>query len=174
MFPGFNENVGLKNSMKEGTRLFLERVVLAPGADVRSYFDSNQTFADAALAPIYGVTPPNSGFAQFTLAPTSGRVGIMGQAAMLAGHDPLPAVVMDRRWDLLRVNGGAARLFGLLFAPEPVPEAANVLRVMVDVFIHTRLEESMLEQSLAQRLGLTDEEVTRQMAELLLRGILKR
>jgi hypothetical protein len=86
MFPGFNENVGLKNSMKEGTRLFLERVVLAPGADVRSYFDSNQTFADAALAPIYGVTPPNSGFAQFTVAPTSGRVGIMGQAAMLAGH----------------------------------------------------------------------------------------
>jgi len=84
MFPTFNDS--LKNSMKEGTQLFLERVVLAPGADVRSFFDSNQTFADAALAPIYGVTAPNSGFAQFTLAPTSGRVGIMGQAAMLAGH----------------------------------------------------------------------------------------
>ncbi len=84
MFPTFNDS--LKNSMKEGTRLFLEKVVLAPGADVRSFFDSNQTFADAALAPIYGVTPPSSGFAQFTLAPTSGRVGIMGQAAMLAGH----------------------------------------------------------------------------------------
>jgi hypothetical protein len=86
MFPGFNENVGLKNSMKEGARLFLERVVLAPGADVRSYFDSNQTFADAALAPIYGLTPPASGFGQFTLPPQQGRVGVMGQAAMLAGH----------------------------------------------------------------------------------------
>jgi len=84
MFPTWNDS--LKNSMKEGTRLFLERVVLAPGADVRSFFDSNQTFADAALAPIYGLTAPNTGFAQFTLAPTSGRVGIMGQAAMLAGH----------------------------------------------------------------------------------------
>ncbi len=84
MFPTYNAT--LQNSMKEGTRLFLERVVLAPSADVRSFFDSNQTFADAALAPIYGVTAPNSGFAQFTLAPTSGRVGIMGQAAMLAGH----------------------------------------------------------------------------------------
>lgn len=51
---------------------------------------------------------------------------------------------------------------------------AIVLRVMVDVFIHTRLEEAMLEQSMAQRLGLTDEEVTRQMAEIMLRGILKR
>jgi hypothetical protein len=84
MFPTFNDS--LKNSMKEGTRLFLEKVVLAPGADVRSLFDSNQTFADAALAPIYGLTAPNSGFAQFTLPPTSGRVGLMGQAAMLAAH----------------------------------------------------------------------------------------
>jgi len=51
---------------------------------------------------------------------------------------------------------------------------AIILRVMVDVFIHTRLEEAMLDQSVASRLGLTDEEMTRQMAELLLRGILKR
>lgn len=84
MFPNFSDS--LRNSMREGTRLFLERVVLAPGADVRSFFNSNQVFADAALAPIYGVTPPSSGFAQFTLAPQSGRAGIMGQAGMLAAH----------------------------------------------------------------------------------------
>ncbi len=51
---------------------------------------------------------------------------------------------------------------------------AILMRVMVDVFIHTRLEEVMLEQSMAQRLGLTEEEVTRQMAEVILRGALKR
>jgi hypothetical protein len=84
LYPGFTES--LRSSMKEGTRLFLERVVLAPGADVRSFFDSNQTFADAALAPIYGVTAPASGFAQFTLPPQSGRAGIMGQAGILAAH----------------------------------------------------------------------------------------
>jgi hypothetical protein len=84
LFPDFND--GLRNSMREGTRLFLERVVLAPGADVRSYFDSKQTFADAALAPIYGVTSTGSGFAQFTLAPQSGRAGIMGQAGVIAAH----------------------------------------------------------------------------------------
>jgi hypothetical protein len=84
LFPEFNDS--LRNSMREGTRLFLEKVVLAPGADVRSFFDSDQTFADAALAPIYGLSPPTSGFAQFTLPPESGRAGIMGQAAVIAAH----------------------------------------------------------------------------------------
>jgi hypothetical protein len=84
LFPDFNDS--LRNSMREGTRLFLENVVLAPGADVRSFFDSDQTFADAALAPIYGLTPPGSGFARFTLPPESGRAGIMGQAAVLTAR----------------------------------------------------------------------------------------
>lgn len=51
---------------------------------------------------------------------------------------------------------------------------AILMRVMIDVFIHTRLEEVMLDQSLATRLGLSEEEVTRQMAEVILRGALKR
>jgi hypothetical protein len=84
MFPEVND--GLRSSMREGTRLFLEKVVLAAGADVRSLFDSNQTFADATLAPIYGLTPPSTGFAQFTVPAEQGRVGLMGQAAMLFAH----------------------------------------------------------------------------------------
>lgn len=84
MFPNVND--AMRNSMREGVRLFLERIVLAPGADVRTIYDSNQTFADAVLAPFYGVTPPSSGFQQFTLAPESGRVGLMGQAGMLFTH----------------------------------------------------------------------------------------
>ncbi len=84
LFPEFDDS--LRSSMREGTRLFLEQVVLAPGADVRALYDSAQTFADATLAPIYGLEPPASGFAEFTLTPESGRAGIMGQAAILAGH----------------------------------------------------------------------------------------
>jgi hypothetical protein len=84
MFPNFTES--LRSSMREGTRLFLEKVVLAPGADSRAFFDSNQTFADAALAPIYGVPAPASGFAQVTFPPQSRRAGIMGQAGILASH----------------------------------------------------------------------------------------
>jgi hypothetical protein len=84
LFPEFD--AAMKTSMREGTRLFLEKVVLAPGADVRSFFDSDQTFADATLAPLYGLMPPASGFAKFTLPLESDRAGIMGQAAVLAGH----------------------------------------------------------------------------------------
>jgi hypothetical protein len=53
-------------------------------------------------------------------------------SGMLAQHEPLPAVVMDRGWNLLRVNAGAHRLFNGLFSPEPVPASANVLRVILE------------------------------------------
>jgi hypothetical protein len=84
LFPSFNS--ALQSSMLQATQLFIKNVVLAPGADVRSFFDSNQTFVDATLAPIYGVAAPASGFAQLTLGPETGRAGILGQAAILAGH----------------------------------------------------------------------------------------
>lgn len=83
-FPDYDD--GLKSSMQESARLFFEKVVLAPGADVRELFDSDQTFADATLAPLYGLMPVALGFDKFTLPPASGRAGIMGQAAVLAGH----------------------------------------------------------------------------------------
>ena len=51
---------------------------------------------------------------------------------VLDQHDPYPAVVIDRRWDVVRVNTGAARLFADLCAPEPVPDPANVLRLMLE------------------------------------------
>jgi hypothetical protein len=72
--------------MFQATELFLKNIVVGPGADVRSIFDSDQTFVDAALAPIYGVAAPASGFMQLKLAATSGRAGIFGQAGVLAGH----------------------------------------------------------------------------------------
>jgi transcriptional regulator with XRE-family HTH domain len=51
---------------------------------------------------------------------------------MLQRHEPYPAVVMDRRWDVVRVNPGAARLFAGLCAPDPLPTPANVLRLMLE------------------------------------------
>jgi hypothetical protein len=84
LFPSFNP--ALQSSMLQATQLFVKNVVLAPGADVRSFFDSNQTFVDANLAPIYGVTAPASGFMQITLGPETRRAGILGQAGVIAGH----------------------------------------------------------------------------------------
>jgi hypothetical protein len=84
LFPSYN--AALQSSMFQATELFLKNIVLAPGADVRSIFDSDQTFVDAALAPIYGVSAPASGFMQIKLAADAGRAGIFGQAGVLAGH----------------------------------------------------------------------------------------
>ena len=51
---------------------------------------------------------------------------------MLERHAPYPAVVMNRQWDVVRVNAGAAQLFADLCAPEPVPDPANVLQLMLE------------------------------------------
>jgi transcriptional regulator with XRE-family HTH domain len=51
---------------------------------------------------------------------------------MLDQHAPYPAVVMDRAWNVVRVNSGAEVLFTELCAPDPVPEPANVLRLMLE------------------------------------------
>ena len=52
--------------------------------------------------------------------------------SMLAQHEPFPAVVMDRAWNVLEANEGAQRLFGGLCAPQPLPEPANVLELMIE------------------------------------------
>ena len=49
---------------------------------------------------------------------------------ILASHEPLPAVVMDRHWTLLRANRGAQRLFGSLVDLSSLPQPANVLRLV--------------------------------------------
>ena len=51
---------------------------------------------------------------------------------VLDQHAPYPAVVMNRRWDVVRVNAGASRLFAGLYAPDPMPAPANVLRLMLE------------------------------------------
>ncbi len=56
----------------------------------------------------------------------------MAVERMLAQHDPLPAVLMDRGWNLLGANEGARRLFAALVAPAPPPEGGNVLRLFLE------------------------------------------
>lgn len=128
MFPDFDQNT--RNSMREGTRLFLEKVVLAPGADVRSYFNSDQTFADATLAGIYGFTPPASGFAQFTFPPQSARAGIMGQAGVLAAHSKADHSSPTAR-------GLFMMQAFLCETPEPVPDGVNT-DLVIDPSLTTR------------------------------------
>jgi transcriptional regulator with XRE-family HTH domain len=85
--------------------------------------ERNDLLVAAGFAPLYSLEPLDS--------PLMARID-EAVTSVLAGHDPFPAVVMDRAWNLLRVNDGAAELFGRLFAPEPVPADGNVLRLVIE------------------------------------------
>jgi hypothetical protein len=85
--------------------------------------ERNDLLLAAGFAPLYAVEPLSS--------PGLARVA-MALDAMLAHHEPFPAVVMDRRWDLQQANDGAVRLFTQLFAPQPVPTAPNILRTIIE------------------------------------------
>ena len=85
--------------------------------------ERNDLLLAAGFAPLYSLEPLTS--------PEMARVD-QALTSLLGGHEPFPAVVMDRAWNLLRANDGAARLFGRLFAPEPVPADANVLRLVIE------------------------------------------
>jgi transcriptional regulator with XRE-family HTH domain len=50
---------------------------------------------------------------------------------VLAGHEPYPAVVVDRHWDLVSANGAAFRFLGARVAPHLLAPPANVLRAVV-------------------------------------------
>ena len=95
MFPSFTP--ALRDSMEQSLRLWVKDVVIAPGTDVRRFFDSDVFYVDANLAPIYGVAAPASGFMQVKLGPESGRAGVLGQAAVLAGHSQVETTSPTRR-----------------------------------------------------------------------------
>lgn len=85
--------------------------------------ERNDLLVAAGFAPLYSLEPLDS--------PQMARVE-QAVTSVLAGHDPFPAVVMDRGWNLVRANDGAAALFGRLFASEPVPADPNVLRLVIE------------------------------------------
>ena len=96
-FPTFDD--ALKSSMLQSLQLFLKNIVLAPNADVRSFYDSNQTFVDTKLATFYGggVRAPTSGFGQVQFPASSGRAGILGQAGLIAAQSQSDRTSPTRR-----------------------------------------------------------------------------
>jgi hypothetical protein len=103
LFPNFN--AALQNSMFQATQLFIKNIVLGANADVRTFFDSPQTYTDATLAPIYGLSPPTaSGFSQVTLGPETGRAGILGQASLIAAQSQPDRTSPTRRGEFIMAN----------------------------------------------------------------------
>jgi transcriptional regulator with XRE-family HTH domain len=51
---------------------------------------------------------------------------------ILRHHEPFPAVVMNRHWDILSTNTAADRFFGFLLDSKPLGGPANVIRMVFD------------------------------------------
>jgi transcriptional regulator with XRE-family HTH domain len=104
----------------QASRQMVVRLAAALDVPLR---ERNALLLAAGYAPLYSAGPLDS--------PEFERVqGALN--SMLAQHEPFPAVVMDRAWNVLHANTGASRLFGGLLAPRPMPDPANVLRLMIE------------------------------------------
>ncbi len=80
-YPLFNETV--RSAMQEETRRLIEDYTSRPSVPLLGLLDAESTFVDAALAPLYGVAAPASGWAKITLPAEQGRRGILTQASIL-------------------------------------------------------------------------------------------
>jgi transcriptional regulator with XRE-family HTH domain len=97
-------------------------LVLARALDV-PLRERNQLLLAAGYAPVYretGIDEP----AMSQVRAALDRV--------LRHHEPFPAVVMDRRWDILMANSAATVMFAWLLGAERSTRPVNVLRLMFD------------------------------------------
>jgi transcriptional regulator with XRE-family HTH domain len=81
--------------------------------------ERNALLLAAGYAPLYRET--QLGAADLTLARRAVEF-------ILKQQEPYPAIVVDRHWNLLQANGGAAQLFGFLLGGPPAE--SNVLRMV--------------------------------------------
>jgi transcriptional regulator with XRE-family HTH domain len=109
----------VENGRSQPSRQMVIRLARALDVPLR---ERNVLLLAAGYAPLYGAGQLEG--------PELDRVR-MALGSMLSKHEPFPAVVMDRAWNVLQANNGARRLFGELLAPEPLPEPANVLDLVI-------------------------------------------
>jgi len=83
--------------------------------------ERNQMLLAAGYAPLYRET----GLDEASMARVRAALD-----HMLAHHQPYPAVVMDRHWDVLRANDAATALFDWLLDGADAGEPPNVVRLM--------------------------------------------
>jgi transcriptional regulator with XRE-family HTH domain len=81
--------------------------------------EQNALLLAAGFAPIFNETPLDS----HEMAPVRNALD-----AILAGHEPYPAVIVDRQWEIVASNG-PARLLLAGVAPELLAPPANALRI---------------------------------------------
>jgi transcriptional regulator with XRE-family HTH domain len=109
----------IETGRSQPSRAMVLRLARALDVPIR---ERNQLLLSAGYAPLYG----EAGLEDEAAAQVRAAL-----EQMLASHEPHPAVLMDRHWDILRANDGAQALFGWLLG-ERAAEPANVIRLMFD------------------------------------------
>lgn len=99
-------------------------LVLASALDL-PLRDRNALLLSAGFAPMYAETPLDA----VAMSPVR-----RAMALVLEQQEPFGALVMDRRWDIVAMNRGAARLFGALL-PTP-PSDARLATNLVHLLFH--------------------------------------
>ena len=97
-------------------------LLLATALDV-PLRERNALLLAAGFAPVYNETNID--------APELGPVRL-ALDAILRQQEPFPAVVMNRRWDILAPNDAARRFFTMLLGAERAAKPANLVRMMFD------------------------------------------
>ncbi len=85
--------------------------------------ERNQLLLAAGYAPLYR----EAGLDSAQAAQVRAALG-----RMLAAHEPFPAVVMDRHWNVVTANSAADAFFGWLPGEREAEGPANVIRLMFD------------------------------------------
>jgi transcriptional regulator with XRE-family HTH domain len=85
--------------------------------------ERNQLLLAAGYAPLYR----EAGLA--SQEATQVRAAV---ERILEAHEPFPAVVMDRHWNVVTTNSAADAFFGWLLGDREFEEPANVIRLMFD------------------------------------------
>ena len=85
--------------------------------------ERNQLLLAAGYAPLYR----EAGLGSAQAVQVRAALG-----RMLAAHEPFPAVVMDRHWNVVTANSAADAFFGWLLGEREAGEPANVIRLMFD------------------------------------------
>lgn len=111
-YPAFSPT--LTTSMTGELDRFFDAVLWQGQGSLRELFTSNQSFADPALAQLYGAPVTAEGFQSITLDPTI-RAGVLTRAGFLAVHSAI-----DSSGPIAR---GVFVLQSLLCAPPPPPPA---------------------------------------------------
>ncbi len=112
----------LETGRARPSREMIHRLAETLGVPLR---ERNALLLAAGFAPTYREAGPD--LAAPELAPVRAAL-----AAILRQQEPFPAVVMNRRWDILQANDGASRFFGFLLGERAAEGAPNVLRLMFD------------------------------------------